>query len=245
MSLGTGSRRTAAAGTRLRVHRRSGSTSRPTAATPGRSPSTSRRIRSIRDFQRVDFFRGGVTKIVYDPNNPGTYYFSMFGYGLFRHSGAGFENIYQDTVSATDLFSIRYEFDTADLPNGKTRIFLGAGYNEGDATYGASRLYRVDDASAPAASLTTGGRTAAGPTSARTTRLIPATARSTSARPVLVRHVRRVSRRAARRGRARRLDAVRRAAALRPGCWRWTAGRSLERPCRDPVDRCRGAAGPT
>ncbi len=104
-----------------------------------------------------DFFRGGVTKIVYDPNNPGTYYFSMFGYGLFRHSGAGFENIYQDTVSATDLFSIRYEFDTADLPNGKTRIFLGAGYNEGDATYGASRLYRVDDASVPAASLTTGG----------------------------------------------------------------------------------------
>ncbi len=104
-----------------------------------------------------DFFRGGVTKIQYDPNNPGVYYFSMFGYGLFRHSGSGFENIFADTVSATDALSIRYEFATADLPNGKTRIYLGAGYNEGDATFGASRLYRVDDASAAAASLTTGG----------------------------------------------------------------------------------------
>ena len=104
-----------------------------------------------------DFFRGGVTKIEYDPNAPSTYYFSMFGYGLFRHSGAGFENIFADTVSATDAFSIRYEFSTADLPNGKTRIYLGAGYNEGDATFGASRLYRVDDSSASAVSLTTGG----------------------------------------------------------------------------------------
>ena len=36
-----------------------------------------------------DFFRGGVTKIEYDPNDPSRYYFSMFGYGLFRHSGSG------------------------------------------------------------------------------------------------------------------------------------------------------------
>jgi hypothetical protein len=104
-----------------------------------------------------DFFRGGVTKIEYDPNDPSTYYFSMFGYGLFRHNGSGFENVFADTVSATDAFSIRYEFATADLPNGKTRIYLGAGYNEGDSTFGASRLFRVDDASASAASLTTGG----------------------------------------------------------------------------------------
>ncbi len=102
-----------------------------------------------------DFFRGGVTKIEYDPNNPSTYYFSMFGYGLVRHGGAGFENIFADPVSPTDTFSIRFEFATADL-GAKTRIYLGAGWNE-DPDFGASRLYRINDASASAASLTTGG----------------------------------------------------------------------------------------
>lgn len=106
-----------------------------------------------------DFFRGGVTKIEYDPTAAGTLYASMTGYGLFRSvdNGANYENIFADTVSPSDLFGIRYEFDTAKLSSGKTRIYLGAGYNEGDPDFGASRLFRVDDASASAASLTTGG----------------------------------------------------------------------------------------
>src|SRR5919201_4430545 len=56
-----------------------------------------------------DFYRGGVSEIRYDPNDPHTFYAAMFGYGLFRSSdnGATFENIYPDTLSATDLLSVR------------------------------------------------------------------------------------------------------------------------------------------
>src|SRR5262249_17040936 len=109
-----------------------------------------------------DFFRGGVTKIEFDPTHAGMVYASMFGYGLFRSTanGASFENFFAATVSATAQLSIRYEFDAVALPGGNTRIYLGAGYNEvvaaGQLT-AASELFRVDDASTPAADLTTGG----------------------------------------------------------------------------------------
>ena len=102
-----------------------------------------------------DFFRGGVTHIEYDPANPTTFYASMFGYGLFRSTdnGASFDQIYTDTLSAGDLLSVRYEFATAKLPNGKTRVYLGVG-NQSDAagnpTAIRSELYRVDDARQPA-----------------------------------------------------------------------------------------------
>ena len=63
-------------------------------------------------------------------------------------AAGGFENIFADTVSASDLFSIRYELATAKLPGNKhAGIYVGAGYNEGDPDFGASRLYRTDDAS--------------------------------------------------------------------------------------------------
>ncbi len=106
-----------------------------------------------------DFFRGGVTKLQYDPTTAGTLYLSMFGYGLFRSTtnGASFDNIFADTVSPTDAISIRFEFAATKLPSGKTRLYLGAGWNEGDPTYGAARLYRIDDAAVPALTLTTGG----------------------------------------------------------------------------------------
>jgi hypothetical protein len=98
-----------------------------------------------------DFFRGGVTHVEYDPASPSTFYVSMFGYGLFRSSdnGASFDQIYTDTLSAGDLLSVRYEFATAKLPSGNTRIYLGVG-NQSDAggnpTSILSELYRVDDA---------------------------------------------------------------------------------------------------
>jgi hypothetical protein len=74
-----------------------------------------------------DFFRGGITKIEYDPNSPSTYYASMFGYGLFRtlNNGASFDTIYADTLSPADLLSVRYEFATAKLAAG-TRATLPA-----------------------------------------------------------------------------------------------------------------------
>ncbi|HEX6699862.1 MAG TPA: hypothetical protein VF101_03950 [Gaiellaceae bacterium] len=109
-----------------------------------------------------DFFRGGISHIEYDPASAGTFYASMFGYGLFRSTdnGATFDQIYTDTLSATDLLSVRYEFATAKLPNGKTRIYLGVG-NQSDAagnpTSILSELYRVDDARA--AGLTNAGWT--------------------------------------------------------------------------------------
>lgn len=109
-----------------------------------------------------DFFRGGVTKILYDPNDSSTFYASMFGYGLFRtlNNGGSFDTIYADTLSAEDLLSVRYEFATAKLAGGKTRIYLGVGNQSdaaGTATDVRSEMYRVDDARA--AGLTNAGWT--------------------------------------------------------------------------------------
>lgn len=97
-----------------------------------------------------DFFRGGISLLQYDPASPTTFYAAMFGYGLFRSTdnGASFQNIYADTLSSGDLLGVRYEFATAALPNGKTRIYLGVG-NQSDAggspTAIVSELYRVND----------------------------------------------------------------------------------------------------
>ena len=109
-----------------------------------------------------DFYRGGVSHIEYDPNNASTYYASMFGYGLFRttNNGGSFDNVYADTLSSGDLLSVRYEFATANLGGGNTRIYLGVG-NQSDAagnpTSTRSELYRVNDARA--AGLTNAGWT--------------------------------------------------------------------------------------
>jgi hypothetical protein len=108
-----------------------------------------------------DFFRGGVTSIQYDPTHPGVFYASMFDYGLWRttDNGSSFENIFADTTG--DPIGIRYEFAPAARANGKTRLYLGAGYNEETDANGnltaASELFRVDDALQPASALTTGG----------------------------------------------------------------------------------------
>lgn len=112
-----------------------------------------------------DFFAGGVTHIEYEPNAPATFYLSVFGYGLFRSTtnGGSFENIFtpQDPFN---FLAVRYEFATAKLTGGKTRIYLGAGDDEcfdpdpGFCPLGidASKLYRIDDASVPASTLTDG-----------------------------------------------------------------------------------------
>ncbi len=104
-----------------------------------------------------DFFRGGVSKVKFDPTTPGHVYFSMFDYGLFRSAtGGGYEQVYASPPlpfgpgnPATSSVN-RVEFDLAPLASGKLRIYLG------DARTGTARLYRVDDAGVPAATLTTG-----------------------------------------------------------------------------------------
>ena len=100
-----------------------------------------------------DFFRGGVSKIEFDPTTAGRIYFSMFDYGLFRSNGSGgYEQVYTTLFAGnTALSSVnRVEFATAKLSNGKLRIYLG------DSRTGTARFYRVDDAGVSAATLTNG-----------------------------------------------------------------------------------------
>ncbi len=102
-----------------------------------------------------DFFRGGVSKVEFDPNDPGTSYASVSDYGLYRRLAgeSSYSRIYTiQTPGAAATSSLsRVEFDATDL-GGKTRIYLG------DATFynnSVSGLLRTDDATAPTVSWTT------------------------------------------------------------------------------------------
>lgn len=104
-----------------------------------------------------DFFRGGVSKILFDrtgltKNQPSTVYLSVFDYGLYRRSGNGvFEQVFASAGGGTVAQSLasRTEFALAPMGN-KLRIYLG------DATSTGANLYRVDDASVLASTLTDG-----------------------------------------------------------------------------------------
>ena len=104
-----------------------------------------------------DFFRGGVSNIVYNSTGlaagqPWRIYFSMFDYGLFRSTGTGtYEQVFASLGGGTAANSAgaRTEFTLA--PNGnKLRIYLG------DTDGNTANFYRVDDASVPASTLTDG-----------------------------------------------------------------------------------------
>ncbi len=99
----------------------------------------------------ADFYRGGVTSIQYDPSDPSTLYFTIWDYGLFRSNDNGATNTQIYTGDPDPAGSgIRYEFSPAQLPNGKTRIYLTVGSNEELDDSGnwvdASKLLRTDDA---------------------------------------------------------------------------------------------------
>ncbi len=107
-----------------------------------------------------DFFRGGVTNVQFDPNDASRVYIAMFGYGMYRKTGTATPELIYASQDPTNPFSIRYEFALAKLAGARTRIYLGEGLDEltddnGVVTDGA-RLYRIDDASVPAAGLTDG-----------------------------------------------------------------------------------------
>jgi len=93
-----------------------------------------------------DYFRGGISKLRFDPNHPGTVYAAMFDYGLYRRVGTGpwkaIYSIHNPGSEATTL-SNRIEFSLAPLGSGKTRIYLGDATYFDDATSG---LLRTDDA---------------------------------------------------------------------------------------------------
>jgi hypothetical protein len=95
-----------------------------------------------------DFFRGGVTKVEFDPNDPRTTYASVSDYGLYRRmpGDSSYSPIYQinNPGAAATSSTNRIEFDTTTLA-GKTRIYLGNATLFGDSVSG---LLRTDDATA-------------------------------------------------------------------------------------------------
>jgi hypothetical protein len=101
----------------------------------------------------ADYFRGGISKITFDPTHSGVVYASMFDYGLFRATAAkgAWKQIYTIKTPgdpATGLDS-RVEFSLTSLAGGKTRIYLG------DATYydnSVAGFLRSDDGTATAPS---------------------------------------------------------------------------------------------
>src|SRR4051794_2825871 len=115
-----------------------------------------------------DYFQGGVSKIVVDPQRPAAggrprpVYVSLFGYGIWRsapsieNGDATFKQVFQ-TLAPTDPFGDRTEFDLTVQADGKVRAYVGDG-STGDATHDpTSEFWRSDDVDQPAAGLVAGG----------------------------------------------------------------------------------------
>lgn len=104
-----------------------------------------------------DFFRGGVSKIVFDStglaaNTPSRVYFSVFDYGLYRQlENKTFEQVFASAGGGTvaNSLSSRTEFALAPMGN-NLRVYLG------DLASANADFYRVDNANVPASTLTNG-----------------------------------------------------------------------------------------
>ena len=103
-----------------------------------------------------DFFRGGVTKIVFDrtglPKGQLRVYFSVFDYGVYRETTKGnFEQIFASVGGGNAAGSSNSRTEFALAPRGnKLRIYVG----DTDGT--TADFYRVDNANVPASKLTDG-----------------------------------------------------------------------------------------
>jgi len=93
---------------------------------------------------------GTANEVKFDPNDPNTVYATVAGSatgGLLRSQAGGavgtWTPIFQENRS-------RFTFSPVPLPNGKTRIYLGDANGSGQG----AQVYRIDDASQPAATLT-------------------------------------------------------------------------------------------
>ncbi|MGH3496175.1 MAG: hypothetical protein ACRDP1_01745 [Nocardioidaceae bacterium] len=96
----------------------------------------------------ADYFRGGISKILFDPTHSGTVYASMFDYGLFRRTGTGtWQQIYTIPTPGSEATTLsnRVEFALASMGNGNTRIYLGDSTYYNNTTAG---LLRTDDGTA-------------------------------------------------------------------------------------------------
>ena len=93
---------------------------------------------------------GSINEVKFDPNNPSVVYATLANNaagGLLRSTAGGalgtWQPIFQESRS-------RFTFSPVALPNGKTRIYLGDASGGGQG----AQVYRVDDASQPAAAMT-------------------------------------------------------------------------------------------
>ncbi len=104
-----------------------------------------------------DFFRGGVTNVVFDrtglsDKDASRVYLSIFDYGIYRSDGAGgYEQIFASAGGGGVATSLASRTEFALAPNNRAlRIYAG------DSGSGAADFYRVDNALVPAATLTDG-----------------------------------------------------------------------------------------
>ncbi len=111
----------------------------------------------------VDFFAGGISKLLVDPNDPDQLYAAIFGYGLWRADQSSatpsweqvFHTMNQNDFTGADFIGDstgdETEFDFVDL-GATTRIFLGDASDDfaidGDDATPAPRAWRNDDAAA-------------------------------------------------------------------------------------------------
>jgi hypothetical protein len=111
-----------------------------------------------------DFFAGGISKLLVDPNHPDQLYAAVFGYGLWRADQSGatpswkqvFHTMNQNDFTDPNQFigdstGDETEFDFVDL-GANTRIFVGDASDDwaidGDDSTPAPRAWRNDNANA-------------------------------------------------------------------------------------------------
>jgi hypothetical protein len=90
----------------------------------------------------------GATNVVLDPSNHNIVYAGQYGQGIYRSvdGGTTWKQIFAPVNPANAAVIERDSLAVTTLPNGKTRMYVGAGDN---GTFNA-RLYRTDDATAAA-----------------------------------------------------------------------------------------------
>ncbi|MGZ4353430.1 MAG: hypothetical protein ACXVZ4_07785 [Gaiellaceae bacterium] len=90
---------------------------------------------------------GSINEVKFDPSDPSVVYAAQASVGLIRSTAGGAAGSWQPIFS---LNRSRFSFSPVRLPNGKTRIYLSDASGGGQG----AQVYRVDDASQPAATLT-------------------------------------------------------------------------------------------
>jgi hypothetical protein len=111
----------------------------------------------------LDFFAGGISKLLFDPNDPNELYAAVFGYGIWRADQSGpnptwgqaFHTMNQNDFTGPDFIGDstgdETEFDFADL-GATTRMYVGDASDDwaidGDDATPAPRAWRSDDVAA-------------------------------------------------------------------------------------------------